>query len=64
MSRAARFSQADLTRAVRAFEKAGLSVSRARIEPDGAIEIVAGSPDEADSANWFAGSPLYKDKAA
>jgi hypothetical protein len=64
MTRAARFSQADLTRAVRAFEKAGLCVARARIEPDGSIEVVAGTPDNSDNAaNWFAGGPLYRDVA-
>lgn len=64
MSRAARFTEADLARALRAFEKAGLCVSRARIAPDGGIEVVAGSPEAQDNTNWFAGSPLYKDKAA
>lgn len=63
MSKAARFSQADLTRAVRAFERAGKCVKRARIEADGAIELVAGAPEEGDSANWFAGGPLYRDVA-
>ena len=61
---AGRFREADVTRAIKAFEKAGLCVARARIEPDGSIEIVAGDPDKADNSNWFAGSPLYKDKAA
>lgn len=64
MSKPARFTSADLSRAVKAFEKAGLSVARARIEPNGAIEIVAGSPEAADNTNWFGGSPLYKDAAA
>lgn len=59
-----RFSQSDLTRAVKAMEKAGMCVSRVRIAPDGSIELVAGEPDTADNTNWFAGSPLYKDAAA
>jgi hypothetical protein len=63
MTRAARFRESDLTRAVKAFEKAGKCVSRARIEPDGAIEIVAGEPDSADNTNWFAGSPLFRNVA-
>jgi hypothetical protein len=63
MTRAARFSQADLTRAVKAAEKAGLSVARVRIAPDGSIELVAGAPEEQDNTNWFAGSPLYRDVA-
>jgi hypothetical protein len=61
---AARFREADVTRAIKAFEKAGLCVARARIEPDGAIEVIAGNPEASDNSNWFAGSPLYKDKAA
>jgi hypothetical protein len=59
----ARFRESDLTRAIRAFEKAGLSVGRARIGPDGSIEVVAGEPEQRDNSNWFAGSPLYKDVA-
>lgn len=64
MSRAARFRESDVTRAIKAFEKAGLCVARARIEPNGAIEIVAGNPGQADNANWFAGGPLYRNAAA
>lgn len=64
MTARATFRQADIERAIRAFEKVGLCVSRARIAPDGTIEIVAGDPDKSDNGNWFAGSPLYKDKAA
>jgi hypothetical protein len=63
MTKPARFSQADLTRAIKAFEKAGLGVARARVTPDGSIEVVAGKPEEDDSADWFAGSPLYRDVA-
>jgi hypothetical protein len=33
VSKAARFSQADLTRAIKAFEKAGASVAGAKINP-------------------------------
>ena len=64
MTRPSRFTQTDITRAVKAVEKVGLCVSRVRVEPDGSIEIVAGEPSEAHNANWFAGGPLYKDKAA
>lgn len=64
MASRARFTSADLERAVKAAEKAGMSVARVRIEPDGAIELVAGAPELADKTNWFAGSPLYRDKAA
>jgi hypothetical protein len=64
VTRPARFTSADISRAVRAAEKCGLSVARVRVEPNGAIEIVAGEPDRADNVSWFAGSPLYQDKAA
>ena len=63
MTKPARFSQADITRAVKAVERAGICVARVRIGADGAIEVVAGEPDQADNANWFAGGPLYKDVA-
>lgn len=42
MTRAARFSQADLTRAIKSFEKAGMRVAGARIEPDGSITVLTG----------------------
>jgi hypothetical protein len=63
MTRPARFRESDVTRAIRAFEKAGLSVARARIGPDGTIEVVAGEPESEDKSNWFAGGPLYRDVA-
>jgi hypothetical protein len=63
VTRAARFSQTDLTRAIKAFEKAGLCVARAKIDPDGTIEVIAGEPDSGDNSNFFAGGPLYRDVA-
>ena len=63
MTAHARFRQSDLTRAVKAAEKAGLCVGRVRIEPDGAIEIIAGEPDKDNNGNWFAGGPLYRSAA-
>lgn len=64
MTRPARFREADLTRAVRALEKAGVCVSRVPVLPDGGFELDTGETDTADNANWFAGSPLYKRDAA
>jgi hypothetical protein len=63
MTRPARFTSADLERAVKAMEKAGVCLSRVRIAPDGSIELIVGDPDKADNGNWFAGSPLYRDVA-
>lgn len=40
MTRATRFTQADLRRAIEAVQKAGLPVSGAKIEADGAITIL------------------------
>jgi hypothetical protein len=48
MTRAARFSQADLTRAVRAAEKAGLSVEGYEIELNGTIRVLTAAPQAAN----------------
>jgi hypothetical protein len=40
MTRPARFTSADLTRAVRAMAKAGVCVAGAKIEPDGSILVL------------------------
>jgi len=42
-SRAAKFTQADVTRAVKAAQKAKLTIAVVRIEPDGAIVIIQGA---------------------
>jgi hypothetical protein len=59
----ARFTQQELTRAINAFEKAGLGVARVRFLPDGGFEIIAGEAEKGDNSNWFSGSPLYRDVA-
>jgi hypothetical protein len=47
MSRAGqRFKQSDVTKAVRAAVKAGMSVGRVEMSADGRIVIVAGKPGE------------------
>lgn len=48
MTRAVRFSQADLTRAVKAIEAAGVSVAGAKINPDGSITVLTGEPSAAN----------------
>jgi hypothetical protein len=44
-SRAVRFKQADVARAVKAAQKAKLPIGGVRIEPDGSILIVTGQPE-------------------
>lgn len=53
-SRAQRFSQSDLTRAIKGFEKAGLCVAGAKIMPDGSITVLTGPPEAANDK----GNPL------
>jgi hypothetical protein len=48
MTARARFSQADLTRAVKAFEKAGVQVAGAKIHADGTITVLTGEPAAAN----------------
>jgi hypothetical protein len=43
-SRASRFSQTDLTRALRGAEKAGMMIQRVEIETTGKIVIFGGTP--------------------
>lgn len=51
MTVAARFKQADATRALRAAVKAGLRPSECVIGPDGAIRLVFGETPAASSSN-------------
>lgn len=48
MTARARFSATDLTRAVKAAEKAGLCVAGYEIDPDGTIRILTGLPNAAN----------------
>jgi hypothetical protein len=48
MTRPARFTSADISRAVRAAEKCGLSVAGYEIEPNGTIRILTGLPQAAN----------------
>lgn len=48
MTRSVRFRETDLTRAVKAIEKAGVSVAGARINPDGTITVLTGEPQAAN----------------
>jgi hypothetical protein len=45
--RAAKFSQTDVTRAIRAAVKAGLNVTGYRIDDEGRIEVSCGEPSPA-----------------
>jgi hypothetical protein len=51
VTRAARFTQADLTRAVKAAEKAGLCVAGYEIKPDGTIAVLTGTGVAANDSN-------------
>lgn len=44
MTRAARFSQADVTRAIKAAEKAGYPLAGYEIKPDGSIRVLIAPP--------------------
>jgi hypothetical protein len=54
VTRAARFTQSDLTRAIKAMEKAGVQFAGAKIHPDGSITVLTGPPDAANDK----GNPL------
>jgi hypothetical protein len=60
MTRATRFTQADLTRAVNAMRKAGCAVAGAEIKPDGSIVVLTGPAEVAN--DWREGSPLYEQR--
>ena len=47
---AATFTASDLTRAIKAALRAGLSIGCVRIEPSGAIMLVPGKPEDAISS--------------
>ena len=51
VSARAAFKQADLTRAVKALAKAGLSVAGAKIAPDGSITVLTGIEPANDAGN-------------
>lgn len=46
MTKAARFSQADLDRALKVAERRGLGIAGYEITPDGTIRILTGAPQE------------------
>lgn len=53
MSRAVRFTKADVRRAIAAGVAAGLPVTSYRIEPNGAIEVLlAGTKKAHDNDEW------------
>lgn len=48
-SRATVFKQADVTRAVKGVQNAGLEVARVQVDPGGVIVVVAGKADGGSS---------------
>ena len=61
MTARARFSAADIERAKRAAEKAGLCLKGCEFKPDGSIKLEFGEFEVAN--DWRAGSPLYERSA-
>lgn len=59
MTKPARFSQADLTRARAAADKAGLRLVGFEVKPDGTIRLEFGDWSQ-DNDDWRSGSPLYE----
>lgn len=59
MTRAARFTQADIDRARRAADKAGLRLTGYEVKPDGTVRLEFGDWSQ-DNDDWRAGSPLYE----
>ena len=47
--RVARFSKRDVTRAIEGVQGAGLNVALVRIDPNGNIQIITGTPQPAPS---------------
>lgn len=58
MTRAARFSQADLDRARKAADKAGLRLTGYEVRPDGTIRLEFGDWSQ-DNDDWRADCQLY-----
>jgi hypothetical protein len=59
MSRKARFTQADVTRAIKGVQSAGGTVTKVTIEPDGTIAVdfeIGDAPRE----DWLPASNLYQ----
>ena len=54
MSKAARFKQADLTRAIVGAKKAGMRVGSVEIDANGKIVILADRSAKSDSREWDA----------
>jgi hypothetical protein len=59
-NRIVRFTQAEIVRAIKGFQDAGLAVRAIRFNADGTMEVIAkGHEDTIDEADWREGSPLY-----
>lgn len=52
-----RFKQRDLTRALKAAQAAGYAVHVARVEPDGAISLLADKDQQVESGSDDEGNP-------
>ena len=62
MTKRSRFTQADILRAVKGCQAAGMEVRSIAIRPDGTIEVATGEC-EPTAEDWTIGSPLYSDRS-
>ena len=60
MTAATRFTQADVTRAMRGARQAGFSSVQVKIDADGVLTIVANDRAAADDGDWRKRQPLYR----
>jgi hypothetical protein len=61
VTKRARFTQAEIVRAIKGFERAGVRLAALKVALDGSITLVAAGDETADD-DWRIGSPLYADK--
>jgi hypothetical protein len=61
--KAARFTQREITRVVEGVERAGHKVASIRVEPNGSIEAILGTPSSHSSARRGGSGEKFRDIA-
>ena len=56
--RVARCTKGDLKRAIEVVQSKGLNITQVRIDPDGSIHVITGTPQSVPSSNPWDGSEL------